>query len=225
MLRLSRHFLRSLFVRTEATPNENSLKFCADELSAALRSARISSMEFVDEEAARRAPLARAILSLPYVRSVFYGTDFVTVEKEAGIPWPALKPQISAVIMDHLQANESLVEIDSKNLQTKEEEREEIETDDPKLLEQVQAMMDARIRPVIQEDGGDVSIVAIRKGYVHLKLRGACRSCSSSTITLRNGIENMLMHYIEGVKGIVQVSDEVEEGAKRAFDEFEKSHK
>lgn len=210
---------RSLFVQTEATPNEHSLKFTAPELADKLSRQNIRSMEFTDEDGAARAPLAKAILALPFVKSVFYGSDFITVEKsrEGGIRWDQLKPQICGVLMDHLLAQQPILLDDSMEHVA----AAEIPADDAALLQEVQTVMDTRIRPIVQGDGGDIEVVRLEKGYVHLRLRGACRSCSSSAITLRNGVESMLMHYLEDVKGVVHVKDEVEEIAQHEFDRFE----
>lgn len=212
---------RNLFVQTEPTPNEHSLKFTAPELADKLLKQNIRSMEFTDEDGAARAPLAKAILAVPFVKSVFYGSDFITVEKsrEGGIRWDQLKPQICAVVMDHLLAQQPILLDDNRENPS----AAEIPTDDLALLQEVQMVMETRIRPIVQGDGGDIEVVKLEKGYVHLKLRGACRSCSSSAITLRNGVENMLMHYLEGIKGVVHVKDEVEEVAQREFDRFEHS--
>ena len=105
-----------------------------------------------------------------------------------------------------------------------EKEQASIPSDDPDLLEQIVTIMDSRVRPVVQGDGGDIEVVALREGFVSLRLRGACRSCSSSTITLRNGVERMLMHYIDGVKGVIHVRDGSEAISESAFEEFELEH-
>lgn len=85
--------------------------------------------------------------------------------------------------------------------------------------------METRIRPAIQEDGGDIEFRGFENGIVMLKLRGACRTCDSSTVTLKNGIEGMLMHYIEEVQGVEQVLDEEEEIAIKEFAKFEEKLK
>src|ERR1700761_60022 len=85
----------------------------------------------------------------------------------------------------------------------------------------IQELLETRIRPAIQEDGGDIEFRGFQDGQVMLKLRGACRTCDSSTVTLKNGIENMLMHYIEEVQGVQQVMDQEEEVAMKEFAAFE----
>ena len=89
----------------------------------------------------------------------------------------------------------------------------------------IQELLETRIRPAIQEDGGDIEFRGFHDGQVQLKLRGACRTCDSSTVTLKNGIESMLMHYIEEVKGVQQVMDQEEEVAMKEFAKFEEKLK
>ena len=87
----------------------------------------------------------------------------------------------------------------------------------------IKELLDTRVRPAIQEDGGDIEFRGFNDGQVLLKLRGACRTCDSSTVTLKNGIESMLMHYIEEVKGVQQVLDQEEEISLQAFAKFEQN--
>jgi len=92
---------------------------------------------------------------------------------------------------------------------------------DSEVVGMIKELLETRIRPAIQEDGGDIEFRGFHDGQVLLKLRGACRTCDSSTVTLKNGIEGMLMHYIEEVKSVQQVFDEEEEVAMREFQKFE----
>ncbi|KAL3320512.1 hypothetical protein Ciccas_000811 [Cichlidogyrus casuarinus] len=87
----------------------------------------------------------------------------------------------------------------------------------------IKELMDTRIRPTVQEDGGDLAFVAFEDGIVKLKLQGACSSCPSSVVTLKNGVQNMLQFYIPEVKGVEQVEDAVDKVAKAEFEKFEKS--
>lgn len=96
-----------------------------------------------------------------------------------------------------------------------------IKDDDDEVVAMIKELLETRVRPAIQDDGGDIEYRGFHDGIVLLKLRGACRTCDSSTVTLKNGIESMLMHYIEEVKGIEQVLDEEEEIAMKEFARFE----
>ena len=201
-------------VHTEATPNIDALKFVCPEHSTHFKSQGYSLMEFTN--GSKNAPVfVQKILSINTVKSVFIGTDFITIEREKdkGIDWKSISPLVYEIMKNQVHlSNESQV-IQEKSLSA--------ESDNPNLYDKVQSILDSRIRPAVQGDGGDVEIVGLENGYVKLKLRGACRSCSSSTITLRNGIERMLMHYIEDVKGVIQFEDDVEKLADESFQEFE----
>ena len=93
--------------------------------------------------------------------------------------------------------------------------------DDTETVQMIKELLETRVRPAIQEDGGDIEFRGFEDGWVKLKLRGACRTCDSSTVTLRNGIESMLQHYIEDVKGVDQVMDQEESIAMHEFAKFE----
>lgn len=97
--------------------------------------------------------------------------------------------------------------------------------EDDEVVGMIKELLETRIRPAIQEDGGDIEFRGFHDGQVLLKLRGACRTCDSSTVTLKNGIEQMLMHYIEEVKGVQQVLDQEEEIAMKEFAAFEEKLK
>lgn len=100
-----------------------------------------------------------------------------------------------------------------------------IKDDDDEVVAMIKELLETRVRPAIQDDGGDLDYRGFHDGMVLLKLRGACRTCDSSTVTLKNGIESMLMHYIEEVKGVEQVLDEEEEIAMKEFARFEEKLK
>ena len=175
-------------------------------------------------QAARKSPLADEMFKIEGIKSILLGPDFLTVTKSSNISWPQINPQIFAAIMDFFitgqdalketgPIKETMISTDNKPMSQEQGE----------VLEMIKEILNTRIRPTIQDDGGDVELRGFNPetGWVQLKLVGACRTCSSSTITLRNGIENMLMHYIPEVKGVEQVTDPDEEIAAQEFDKFE----
>jgi Fe-S cluster biogenesis protein NfuA len=97
-----------------------------------------------------------------------------------------------------------------------------IQEEDSEVVAMIKELLDTRIRPTIQEDGGDIDYIGFENGVVKVKLRGACRTCDSSTITLKNGIENMMMHYIPEVICVEQVLDEQDHVSQKEFDKLEK---
>jgi len=170
-------------------------------------------------------------MNIDGITSVFYGADFITVTKNADIPWPHIKPEVFSLITEAVTSGETLVEtralptVPSDGQQAPIDEDSLVQTaDDTEVVGMIKELLATRIRPAIQEDGGDIEFRNFNEetGEVFLKLRGACRTCDSSTVTLKNGIEGMLMHYIEEVKTVTQVLDQEEEIALQEFERFEK---
>jgi len=172
------------------------------------------------------SPLAAKLLDVDGVSSVFYGPDFITVTKAEDVNWQHVKPEVFSLITEAITSGDSIVnKVDSA---TPGEGQEGVgedslaeNEDDDEVVAMIKELLETRIRPAIQEDGGDIEFRGFEDGMVLLKLRGACRTCDSSTVTLKNGIESMLMHYIEEVKGVNQVLDQEEEIAMKEFARFE----
>lgn len=166
-------------------------------------------------------------MNIDGITSVFYGADFITVTKAGDANWAHIRPEIFSLITEAITSGEKLV-----NVAERKEGDEEMEEDslaynenDSEVVGMIKELLETRIRPAIQEDGGDIDFRGFEDGYVKLKLRGACRTCDSSTVTLKNGIEGMLMHYIEEVKGVHQILDQEEEVALEEFAKFEEKLK
>lgn len=176
-------------------------------------------------QAARKSPLADEIFKIAGIRSILLGPNFLTVTKGNEVSWPQINPQIYAAIMDFFTTGKSVMnETEMDNLTDK----TDLDSDKPidgttEIVKMIKEILDTRIRPTIQDDGGDVEFRNFnpKTGWVSLKLVGACRTCSSSTLTLRNGIENMLMHYIPEVKGVERVDENENEEASAEFEKFE----
>ena len=205
-----------MFIQTEQTPNEESLKFIPG-----VEVMGSGSAEFLDTRSALASPLAIRLMGIDGVKAVFYGPDFVTVSKDGETPWPVLKPEIYSTLMEHFSSNQPLFR--------SQEERDAAGPQDTRILDtdsetvaMIKELLDTRVRPAIQEDGGDIEYRGFTDdGIVQLKLKGSCRGCDSSTVTLKSGIERMLMHYIPEVKGVEQVLDEEEAIALEEFQKLE----
>ncbi|GAB1519279.1 hypothetical protein RhiTH_002345 [Rhizoctonia solani] len=204
-----------MFIQTESTPNDDSLKFIpgVEVMSS-------GTAEFVDTRSALASPLAIRLFGIEGVRSVFFGPDFVTVSKDSENTWSTIKPEIYSVIMEHFTSGTPLFR--------SEEDREAAGPQDTKILDtdsdtvaMIKELLETRVRPSIMEDGGDIEYRGFNEatGIVQVKLKGSCRGCSSSTVTLKTGIERMMMHYIPEVKAVEQVLDQEE---TIALDEFAK---
>lgn len=220
---------RTIFIQTEETPNTNALKFLPNQsiLPPGLES---SFIEYLNPKSTLKPPytslLASKLMSNSDITSVFYGTNFITVTKSPDADWMYIKPEIFSLITEALTSGAPIVNVSKKNSQELNDSdvgKDSLSHDqnDSEVVGMIKELLELRIRPAIQEDGGDIDFKGFQDGQVLLKLRGACRTCDSSTVTLKNGIEAMLMHYIEEVKGVKQVLDEEEEVALREFARFE----
>ena len=170
--------------------------------------------------------MAARLLDVDGVSSVFYGLDFITVTKAEDMNWAHVKPEIFSLITEAITSGEQLVNtVDKSSAEDGQgglgEDSLAANDEDDEVVAMIKELLETRIRPAIQEDGGDIEFRGFENGLVSLKLRGACRTCDSSTVTLKNGIESMLMHYIEEVKGVNQVMDEEEVIALKEFEKFE----
>jgi Fe-S cluster biogenesis protein NfuA len=183
-----------MFIETETTPNPASLKFLPgrEVMPAGTR-------EFADPESAAASPLAEALFDTGEVTNVFFGRDFVAVSAAPGIDWSQLKPQVVAVLLDHFVSGAPLFAGgDARGFSVPEEIDLAVEEDpaDADIVEQINDLLETRIRPAVANDGGNIVYRGYRNGIVHLAMQGACSGCPSSTATLKQGIEGLLKHYI-----------------------------
>lgn len=213
-----RQSARFLSFKTYPTPNANALKFVSPEL--AISPLENSTFEFSSSLQAVHSPLARRLFQLPGVKSVMIGHDFLTVNKLDHVNWATLRPEVVELLDTFLTKKEEPVL--TKELLEQNDSLAASE-DDSEVVSMIKELIDTRIRPAIQDDGGDIEYKAFdeQTGTVFLKLQGACKSCSSSEDTLKGGIEAMLKHYIEEVREIVQILDPEEEIANREFERLE----
>ncbi|XP_012836682.1 PREDICTED: nifU-like protein 4, mitochondrial [Erythranthe guttata] len=143
------------------------------------------------------------------ITRVFFGSDFVTVTKSEDTTWDFLKPEIFAAIMDFYSSGQPLI-LDSNSAASMDTA---IKEDDSEVVAMIKELLETRIRPAVQDDGGDIEYVGFDpdSGIVKLRMQGACSGCPSSSVTLKSGIENMLMHYVPEVKSVEQEFDDEDE--------------
>jgi Fe-S cluster biogenesis protein NfuA len=195
---------RSIFIQTEDTPNADALKFLPNHaiLPPGLSSPFIEYMNPRSTLAAPHpSPLAASLMNIDGVTSVFYGSDFITVTKSSDAQWPHVKPEVFALITEAVTSGAPIVNITEREVGEGGENGGEVDSlayneDDPEVIGMIKELLETRIRPAVQEDGGDLEFLGFEDGMVLLKLRGACRTCDSSAVTLKSGIEGMLMHYV-----------------------------
>lgn len=185
-----------MFIQTEATPNPATLKFLpgCSVLGAA-------TADFTDRRSAARSPLAQRLFAVDGVGGVFLGSDFITVTKAKG-EWPHLKPQILGAIMEHFQSGLPVLE---GGALLEEGDATVVDGADAAIVAQIKELLETRVRPAVAQDGGDIVFQSYAGGVVYLHMRGSCSGCPSSALTLKNGIENLLRHYIPEVTAVQPV--------------------
>ncbi|XP_018585492.2 NFU1 iron-sulfur cluster scaffold homolog, mitochondrial [Scleropages formosus] len=203
--------VRHLFIQTQDTPNPRSLKFLPGRTVLGA-----GTLDFPNPSSADHSPLARDIFKVEGVKSVFFGPDFITVTKrDDDVDWRDVRRDVIEVMTDFFQSGSPIT------TQMPSAESNPSEEDEDEVVSMIKELLDTRIRPTVQEDGGDVIFKGFEDGTVKLKLVGSCTGCPSSTVTLRNGIQNMLQFYIPEVDTVEQVEDEVDEVNIRVFSELE----
>ena len=176
-----------MFIQTEITPNPNSLKFLPGKIVSNYGSFEITKKDETNNE------LVRNLLSINGVEGIFLGKDFISINKSNSILWDEIKHIVISLINDfYSSGNDCVIKED---LGEKIENFEEIEQKIVKILDQ-------KIRPAVAKDGGDIKFKEFKNGIVKVQLQGSCSGCPSSTMTLKQGVENLLCHYIPEVKSV-----------------------
>lgn len=189
-----------MFIQTEATPNPATLKFLPGRIVLESGAAEFRARE----EAAARSPLAAKLFAVPGVCGVFLGYDFISVSKAAEVEWAHLKPAILGIIMDYLLSGAPVLDNAAHEAhEARQTAAEEFyAAEDEPLVAVIKELLEERVRPAVAHDGGDITFRGFEKGIVYLNMRGACAGCPASTATLKQGIENLLRHFIPEVAGV-----------------------
>jgi len=181
-----------MFIQTETTPNPLTLKFIPGVTVLGEATAFYTS-----REAAAGTPLALALFDIKGVNAIFLGSDFITVTRDESLSFEILKPALLTAIMEYFVTHK---EVASQAKQTA------ASGDETEIEKQIKELIDARVRPAVAMDGGDIIYHSFENGIVKLEMHGSCSGCPSSTATLKNGIENMLRHYIPEVLAVEAVA-------------------
>lgn len=202
--------IRTVFIQTSETPNPESIKFIPTGLPVLPDTEKTGNGFYVTKNDATneilRSPLAHKMFSIEGVKSVYLGADFVTITKFAEYKWKLLRPQIFEVMMEWADSGNAALMDEPVITDTT------ILDDDDEIVAMIKELIESRIRPAVQEDGGDIRYVSFEEetGLVTVRLAGSCVGCPSSSVTLKQGVENMLMHYIPEVTAVV-AEEETEE--------------
>ena len=179
-----------MFVQTEVTPNPNSLKFLPGKKVSNSGPYEINNKDEIKNE------LVKNILSVKGVENIFLGQDFISVNKNGQTKWDDIKHIVISLINDFYSDGKDFV-ID-ENVKEEESSYDEIEKKIVKILDQ-------KIRPAVARDGGDIKFKEFKDGVVKVQLQGSCSGCPSSTMTLKQGVQNLLCHYLPEVKEVVAI--------------------
>ena len=176
-----------MFIQTEITPNPNSLKFLPGKTVSNIGSIEINSKDETNND------LIRNLLSVNGVEGIFLGKDFISVNKYDHISWEEIKHIVISLINDfYSNGNDYVI---NKSLKEENKDYSEIENKIIKIL-------DDKIRPAVAKDGGDIKFKEFKDGVVRVQLQGSCSGCPSSTMTLKQGVQNLLCHYIPEVQKV-----------------------
>ena len=190
----------SIFVKAQSTPNPHFLKFFpGKELFQ-----DGETYDFANTRDALISPLAKKLFDVNGVSRVFYGKDYISVGKKELIEWGDIKPLLIDIICDYFTKNLEIFD------EKPEAEDTKISDNDSESVALIKEIIATRVRPVVQEDGGDIKFISfdLDSGTVFVAMKGSCSGCPSSSVTLKSGIEKMLIHYVAEVKLVEAVDDE-----------------
>ena len=180
-----------MFVQTEITPNPNSLKSLPGKNVSNCGSFEVTKKEDTDSE------LVRNLLSINGVIGVFLGADFLSINKKEDIVWEDIKHIVISLINDFYSSGKEFV-VANELFEKKKKEHSEI---DKKII----SILETKIRPAVAKDGGDIKFKEFKDGVVKVELQGSCSGCPSSTMTLKQGVQNLLCHYLPEVKEVIAI--------------------
>ncbi len=191
-----------MLVNTEHTPNPDTLKFLPGK-----KVSDVGPIEFLKNDKNIKVPLANKILSLEGTVMVFFGENFITVKKEKNLNWDDLKHGIISEINDYYsKGNKVVVGKDlklAKILSETNSDSKPVQSNE--IINKINEVLDTKIRPAVARDGGDITFKSFKDGIVTVELKGSCSGCPSSIMTLKQGVQNLLCHYIPEIKSVEAV--------------------
>ena len=177
-------------IHTETTPNPESLKFCTENIISA-----IGTEEFQKNDVDKiRNPFIKELLSFKGVELVLLSKNFLSVKKTKNIDWNDLKPLVISHLNHYFETNKDPI--------LKEEKEENFVEDQDETILKIKEVLDTKVRPAVARDGGDIKFKSFDKGIVRVELQGSCSGCPSSVMTLKQGVENLLKHYVKEVNSV-----------------------
>ena len=179
-------------IQIENTPNPNALKFQSEK-----QLSEVETQEFQKKDLNQiKNEFVKNILNFEGVELVLISKNFMSVKKDEKTSWDTLKPSIISSINDHFEKNKEPIILKS-NVVLNEKDNDEDET-----IQKIKDVLETKVRPAVAKDGGDIQFISFDKGIVNVKLKGSCSGCPSSTMTLKQGVQNLLCHYVKEVKSV-----------------------
>jgi len=177
-------------IQTESTPNPNSLKFLSEKVISA-----IGTEEFQKNNIKNlKVPFIKELLEFKGVELVLLSKNFLSVKKTDEVSWNELKPMVISHINDYFEKNDEPILKDIKKVQKSFEDNE--------TIKRIIDVLDTKIRPAVARDGGDIKFKSFENGIVKVELQGSCSGCPSSLMTLKQGVQNLLKHYVKEVNSV-----------------------
>ena len=180
-------------IQTESTPNPNSLKFLSENIISA-----IGTEEFQKDKAKDLSnAFIKELLEFKGVELVLLSKNFLSVKKTDEASWEELKPMVISHLNHYFENNKEPILKENKNLDNSNNTDETVK----KIID----VLDTKIRPAVARDGGDIKFKSFENGVVKVELQGSCSGCPSSTMTLKQGVQNLLCHYIPEIKEVIAI--------------------
>ena len=189
-----------MMIQTEHTPNPDTIKFLPGK-----KVSDVGPIEFLKTDKTIKIPLVNKILTLKGTTMVFFGEDFITVKKEKDLNWEDLKHGIISEINDYYSKGNDDVVVGkdlslAKILSKSDSNSKPVQSNE--IINKINEVLDSKIRPAVARDGGDIIFKSFKDGVVAVELKGSCSGCPSSIMTLKQGVQNLLCHYIPEVKSV-----------------------
>ncbi len=190
-----------MFVQIEETPNPNTLRFIPE-----CKVLDEKPYNFTNKDDAKISPLATRLFEVEDVTGVLLGLDFIAITIKDADDWVLNKPKIISYIVDFFASNQSVIKEGKANQVSNKEEKTYTEQEQA-IVDRIKQLIEEQVRPAVAMDGGDIVFSDYIEGVVYLEMQGACQGCPVSSVTLKNGVENLLKYYIPEVKEVVSISE------------------
>ena len=181
-------------IQIENTPNPNAIKFLSENVIS-----EIGTKEFQKNKINEiKNNFVRSLLNIEGVELILFSDNFLSVKKEEKANWESIKPSVISSLNHYFEKNKKPILL--KKEQTNQSTKNEKNSDE--IINQINEVLETKIRPAVAKDGGDIKFVSFEKGVVKVELKGSCSGCPSSTMTLKKGVQNLLKHYVKGVESV-----------------------